>query len=494
MLSTDVLERQFLDALPFSLIALDLEGRVTSVNRPRAGEGAVPAFDKLDDARNTPVWDLLEGSAPRDWVERAMEALRTGRAPVVRWEFRRPSSDAERTFLAQLTPLHDESHAVSGYVLSIVDITPSHRREALVESTLALSVPIDLDRTLHELGQQVRRVVRCDAFAIAIPDPDSGAPRLVYSFGYDGNEPTLQHRLADAWRDALIGRRTTVSRDETGVEFTTPVLAPDGPVAAMSVQTEATDPADIDETERHLKVLAAHAGAAIERARLVRQAGHRQRRDAIGEVAAGVAHELRNPLFGISSAAQLLRFRAREDPVVEKNVGRILREVERLNRMVSALLELGRPTVLKLSPGDPDAVWDTVLESERGRLEARALAVRRTRPASPPSMPIDAEKLAQVFANILVNSIDAAPEATDVTLDSSVLPNGGWRCRLANQGEPIPPDALPRVFQIFFSTKPGSTGIGLALSERIVEEHRGTIRVASGAGSGTVVTIMLPPS
>jgi len=213
-----------------------------------------------------------------------------------------------------------------------------------------------------------------------------------------------------------------------------------------------------------------------------------------------VAHELRNPLFGISSAAQLLRFRAREDPVVEKNVGRILREVERLNRMVTALLEYGRPTALRLQPGDPDAVWDEVLEGYRGRLESRALVLHRTRaaPPTPPASPasvhwaLDPEQLAQVFVNVLVNAIDAAPEASDLVLASTVLPNRAWRCRLTNGGPAIPPETLARVFEIFYSSKPGGTGIGLALCQRIIEEHRGTISLESIPECGTTVAITLP--
>jgi signal transduction histidine kinase len=209
-------------------------------------------------------------------------------------------------------------------------------------------------------------------------------------------------------------------------------------------------------------------------------------------VAAGVAHELRNPIFGISSAAQLLRFRAREDPVMEKNVGRILREVERLNRMVTTLLDIGRPIALKLSPNDPDTVWDDVLESERGRLESRAIGVRRTRSNHTATLPIDSEQLAQVFKGILSNAVDAAPEATDITLQSAILPTGGWKCRLTNGGPPIPPEMLPRVFELFLSTKPGSTGVGLALAQRIVEEHHGTITIESAAETGTTVTVSLP--
>jgi two-component system sensor histidine kinase HydH len=222
-----------------------------------------------------------------------------------------------------------------------------------------------------------------------------------------------------------------------------------------------------------------------------RRIEHKRRLEAISEVCAGVAHELRNPLFGISSAAQLLRFRVKDDPVVEKNVGRILREVERLNAMVTALLEYGRPNPVRLTPADPEAVWDEVLESQRGLLESRALLLQRTRVEPPVRIPVDPPQLAQVFLNLLVNAADAAPEGTDLTLQTT-LANGGWRCRLHNGGAAIPADVLPRVFEIFFSTKPGGIGIGLALCQRIIEEHGGSIGLDSTPERGTTATITLP--
>ena len=213
---------------------------------------------------------------------------------------------------------------------------------------------------------------------------------------------------------------------------------------------------------------------------------------AIGEISVGVARELRSPLLGISSAAQLLRFRVKDDPIIEKNVGRILREVERLNNLVAALLEYGRPDSIHLEPGDPDVVWDEVLENQRGLFESRALLLHRARAEPPARCAIDPAQLAQVFINLLVNATDAAPEGTDVTLESRMTSDGRWRCRLHNDGASIPADVLPRVFELFFSTKPGGTGIGLALCQRIIEEHAGTIALESAPEAGVAATVTLP--
>ena len=224
-----------------------------------------------------------------------------------------------------------------------------------------------------------------------------------------------------------------------------------------------------------------------------RRVEQKQRLDAVREVSDGVAHVLRNPLFSISSAAQLVRFRAKDDPVVEKNVGRILREVERLNRMVTSLLEFSRPLPAVLVAGDPDAIWDDVLERERGHIESRALRLVRTRAKRHARVALDAEQLAQVFVNVLDNAVDASPDDATISVVTETLAGGAWRCRVRNAGPVVPPDQLSRAFEMFFSTKPGGIGIGLAICRRIVEEHGGTITLDSTADAGTTLTIVLPP-
>ncbi len=506
-------ERAVLDALPLTVWTCDLEGRITSFNRAWARFAEANGAPRLADAAlvtGRSIWDGLGDAASREQLERGLALLRTGRAPMVQWEFPCDAPDEERVFLMQLSPVHaspDDPHAITGFAFSTVDITPSHRsREALIDTGIALSRTLDLDRVYAEVAQQVRRAVRGEAFCLAVADEETAALRVVHQYGFDrdpdaGGEPAaaLVARLEPAWLEALAEERVVLRHGARGLEITAPVTSAEGVLGAMTVRADDIEsPQRLDEATRLLTTLAAQTAAAIERSWLVRRVEQKRRLEAIGEVAAGVAHELRNPLFGISSAAQLLRFRIADDPVVERNVGRILREVERLNRMVTALLEYGRHSAAVLAPGDPEAVWDDVLEGERGRLESRGLVLVKERagPVPPGGVVcrIDREQLAQVFLNVLVNAIDAAPEGSDLTLTFASLPNGAWRCRLHDGGPAIPGEVLARAFEIFYSTKPGGTGIGLALCQRIVDEHGGTITLESAPEAGTALTITLPPA
>lgn len=380
-----------------------------------------------------------------------------------------------------LTPVHS-APPVPG--------TPARPRDPLVESGLALARPIDFDRLGPEIAQQVRRAVPSDAFALALLDEHAGEPRLHYQLGFDEESAVLAARLAPRWSDVLAGR-DAVDETGAGMEITVPLRTVQGVVGAMTVRG---DTPVVREARDVLATLAAQAALATERALAERRSGDRQRQGAVADTAAGLARELRNPLVGIASAAQLLRFRAREDPVVERNIGRILREVERLTALAGELLDFGRPHPLVLASADPDAVWDEVIEAERGALESRGLTITRTRAAPAVRRPVDAAQLATAFRQLLHNSIDASPVNAELVLRSTVLPNGTWRCALSNEGAPVPPDILPRAFELFVSTKSRGTGLGLAISRRIITAHHGTIAIDSAAEHGTTVTVALPPA
>jgi len=362
----------------------------------------------------------------------------------------------------------------------------------VLDAAIALAPTISLERALHEVAQQVRRVAVCDAIAIAVRDADLGDFQLRQEIGFEEEPGVLADALRPQWERALSDGAPVVRDLPHGKEITVPMFSGDVS-GAITFVTSSPDSLDrLHELEALIASIAAQAASAIERAEAVSRLGQRRRLEAIGEVSAGIARELRNPLFGISSAAQLLRFRVRDDPVIEKNVGRILREVERLNAIVSSLLEYGRPAPTRVSAADPDTIWHSVLLAKRGLLESKALVVRH-HPGEPRSTcDVDAEQIAQVFVNVLANAVDAAPEGSDLTVISSALPGGGWRCRVHNDGPPILPENLPRIFELFYSTKPGASGVGLALCQRIVADHGGSIALDSVADNGTTVTITLP--
>lgn len=209
-------------------------------------------------------------------------------------------------------------------------------------------------------------------------------------------------------------------------------------------------------------------------------------------VAAGIAHELRTPVFGIASAAQLIRYRIGDDPVMEKNIGRILRETERLNSLITALIEYGRPEAVQLAPADPDEIWATVVQTHRGALESKALLVQHAAAEPRAICRIDAQQLAEACGNALINAVEAAPEGSDLSIVSTIAPNGSWQSRITNRGDVVPSDALDRAFEPLVTTKPGHAGIGLATAHRIVADHGGTLQLDSSEVLGTTLTFTLP--
>lgn len=500
MLDRAPFARRLLDALPMTIWSVDLDGRITAANRSWsrfAEDNGAPTIAPENAVLGCSVFDSVVDAPARDQVERAMTLLRSRRVPVVRWEFPCNSETEERVFLMQVTAL-SEGDDITGFVFATVDITPSHRsREALINTGIALAEAIALDSVYEEVALQLRRAVPSTGFVIAIAEDSSAEFHINHQQGYveDPSGTPLEKRLTRTWLEALATGHVVREHSAVGLEITAPLISAEGVLGAITLCAEPIESAQLlEEAERVLSVIAAQTAVAIERAWLVRRVEQKRRLEAIGEVAAGVAHELRNPLFGISSAAQLLQFRAREDPVVEKNVGRILREVERLNRMVTSLLEFGRPNAVHLVVGDPELVWDDILDGERARLDGKRLELRRIRAEPPVRCLIDAEQLGQVLRNVLVNACDAAPDDSELLLHAQRSPLGGWRCRLTNGGPAIPPDVLPHVFEFFYSTKTGGTGIGLALCQRIMDEHGGTIAIESAPEVGTTLTMTLPPA
>jgi two-component system, NtrC family, nitrogen regulation sensor histidine kinase GlnL len=219
-------------------------------------------------------------------------------------------------------------------------------------------------------------------------------------------------------------------------------------------------------------------------------------------LAAGLAHEIRNPLAGLQGSAELL---AREAEGSAREYAQVIaREAKRVDGLVRELLDLARPAALQTAPVDVHDVIGDVLVLARGIPGAERITFHERYDPSLPSVHGDDEKLTQVILNLVRNAVDAVADRRDpqVTLETSVaslrLRSASGRTRplarvsVQDNGPGIPETMLARLFTPFATSKPHGTGLGLAISRRIVEAHGGRIEVKNRSGGGAEANVYLP--
>jgi signal transduction histidine kinase len=217
-----------------------------------------------------------------------------------------------------------------------------------------------------------------------------------------------------------------------------------------------------------------------------------EKQASIDELSSTIAHEIRNPVAAAKSLVQQMG----EDPTSIENVeyARVaLGELDRVERRISHLLKYAKEEDYSFALANLATVVDSALAQMRAKLDAASVKVARNYIAGP-TVRADAEKLRQVFANLLDNAIDAlGPVAEERRIDLFVE-NGDRRAtvRVRDNGCGIAADKIERIFNPFFTTKEHGTGLGMAISKKIVEAHGGSIDVASEVGRGTEFRIVLP--
>ena len=241
---------------------------------------------------------------------------------------------------------------------------------------------------------------------------------------------------------------------------------------------------------------------------------HAEKMAAIGQLASGVAHEVKNPLGIILQGVDYLEGRVGlEDPEGVEVLQMIKEAVMRSDRIVRDLLNFSRQRPLEPKPCDIAQVIRDSLGLVGKQLALQSIAVREAFADGLPPVVIDENQMKQVFINVLLNALQAMPHGGELTLRTTAaapesLPVelarralATWRpgetavrCEVADTGIGIPADQVQKAFEPFFTTKPAGqgTGLGLAISRSIIEKHRGGIALASQAGRGTTVTIVLP--
>jgi PAS domain S-box-containing protein len=224
-----------------------------------------------------------------------------------------------------------------------------------------------------------------------------------------------------------------------------------------------------------------------ERKRLRARLLETERLSALGEMAARIAHEVRNPLVSIGAAAQVVAEELGEASPVLGEVQAIAREVRRLDNIVSDFLRFARPRRVERRQADVALVIDETVALVRPKAAAHELTVATERPLL---ARCDPDALKQVLLNVMLNAVEAAPSGL-IQVDASRFGDTVVLV-VADRGSGVPESARRRVFDPFFSTKTRGTGLGLAVSKQIIDEHQGRIRLLRRRGGGTRVVIELP--
>lgn len=212
---------------------------------------------------------------------------------------------------------------------------------------------------------------------------------------------------------------------------------------------------------------------------------------AVGELAASIAHEVRNPLAGMKGALEVLRGELSVNPDNLEIVDELLAQITRLENLVRDLLTFARPRAVSRQGFDLHELLDRLLRRYKEAADEAGITVHRGYGPGTGALNADLQQMEQVFLNLIHNAIQAMESGGTLTV-STRLDNGEMTIAFEDRGSGIPPADLTRIFQPFFTTKHRGSGLGLPIVKKILEAHGGSIEVSSVLGQGTTAIVTIP--
>jgi signal transduction histidine kinase len=291
-----------------------------------------------------------------------------------------------------------------------------------------------------------------------------------------------------------------------------PLITQDDVIGIMLVDNLVTGARIEEQDLNRLKVFANSAASAIERGRLLQSLEKRlheltlanrelkesrdrlvktERLSAIGEVAASVAHEIRNPLVAIGGFARTVFQSLPEEDRNKNKVKVIVEETDRLERILSGLLEFSRPALPRFTDVDLNSLVLQTVHFMDAEIDDDLIQITYDLDAELPRVWADTQQMRQVLLNLIRNAIQAMLNGGTVTFRTDVQ-RQEVRLSIEDSGPGIPPEQTERIFDAFFTTKPTGSGLGLAICTQIVRNHNGRISVESGRTRGAKFVISLP--
>jgi len=211
----------------------------------------------------------------------------------------------------------------------------------------------------------------------------------------------------------------------------------------------------------------------------------------LGEMATGLAHEIRNPLAGIAGVIEIIGRDLPSSSPARAVVKDVRQEIARINHIVTDLLQTARPHPPTVRKSDLNITVEHAVMLGRQQAMAKSVEIELHKDSTLPEVEHDGDQIHQVLLNLLLNSLQAIDSNGKITV--TVKPQGSMAVvEVSDNGRGIAPDHLPNIFRPFYTTKGDGTGLGLSLARRIVEDHHGRIDVSSALGKGTTFAVVLP--
>lgn len=381
----------------------------------------------------------------------------------------------------------DELRARVGRALSERRWTRDRGRLKAVGETLASSGM--MERILDSVAQATVEATEAERAVVFLMEKGQVVP-----MASAGTQPKAWEPLQAAAQAAIAkGVPTTVTGGEGRVALAAPLVVKNGPVGALVVEcAERVTPGPED--LELLALFSFQATVALKNAHELSQL-RSGALAALGRMATQVAHELKNPLGGLKLYARHLEKRLSDsaDSELSELAQKIGRAVDHLANLVTEITAYGRPPELKREPVKIAQLLDDCLSLAHDRLAGtRVQVVRQDDPSIPVAL-LDSRELRKVFLNLLLNALEAMGREGTLTVGTSYHADEGMiQVTVADTGCGMSEETLSRVFDLFFTTKPQGTGLGMAIARSVVDLHGGRIDIESRLGQGTRVRVLLP--
>jgi signal transduction histidine kinase len=398
-------------------------------------------------------------------------------------------------------------------------------RQAVHEFNRSLVLIVDPDALQASIATRIQELFGPDLILIFQLDPDRGVFIPSFSLGFSQDElaDARLHRRGRLAKWLLINESCLIVPQAPSVydylssaeqellnrlrvRVCVPLISLNRLTGIILVGSHRADWRLAKEDVELLQFLANQAGLAFENATLYRQQQDRLRRlyraerlAAAGKLAAGVAHEIRNPLTAIRSTVQYILQDYPEHNPKRELIHELLNEVDRIDQTVNGLLSLTRSSEIAREEVDVVEVLEQSLVLVGPQAAQQNITVERRYECDHAGVMGEASQLKQVFLNLLMNALQAMPEGGRIIgtvgrcRPEFISPVGDWvQIEIADSGPGMTPEVLEKIFDPFFTTKREGTGLGLSICHSIIQQHDGEIEVQSRLGQGTTAVVRLP--